>query len=314
MMRKLVALILLIGPFCFAGLAQDTLPKFSAITKGNGKIIISWTNQYKVVSQISIQRSSDSTRNFKTILTIPDPSLAQNGFVDAKAITPYQFYRLFIVLDSGKYIFTASKRAFWDTAHKEEVNEPVTEPSKPENNKQVVISSNLPPKEAEKVKERIREAVKEPVKEPVKPQPIPEPEKFFTIKRRDSVIQQVPEKQFKKFRDSIVSKTKDTIAFASVDTIVIKPYVPKEVYKPSRFVYTAKDGNVAIALPDAKNKHYAVKFFDEDATPLFEIKQVKETTVLLDKVNFMHSGWFRFELYEDGKLKEKHKLFIPKDF
>jgi hypothetical protein len=314
MMRKLVAFILLMGPFCFASLAQDTLPKFSAVTKGNGKILISWTNQYRSVSQISIQRSPDSTRNFKTILTIPDPSLPQNGFVDAKAITPYQFYRLFIVLDSGKYIFSPSKKAFWDTLHKEVAKEPEVEPNKPENNhKRVTIAANLPPKEAEKVKAKIQEATKE-TKEPTKPATIPEPEKFFTIKRRDSVVFQVPEKQFKRFRDSLVSKTKDTIAFESVDTIVIKPFIPKEVYKPSKYVYTARDGNVAISLPDVKNKHYALKFFDEDNSPLFEIKQVKEQAVLLDKVNFLHAGWFRFELYEDGKLKEKHKFFIPKDF
>jgi len=34
----------------------------------------------------------------------------------------------------------------------------------------------------------------------------------------------------------------------------------------------------------------------------------------LDKSNFIHAGWFKFELYEDGQLKEKNKLLIPKDF
>jgi len=34
----------------------------------------------------------------------------------------------------------------------------------------------------------------------------------------------------------------------------------------------------------------------------------------LDKANFLHAGWFRFELYENGQLKEKHRFYIPKDF
>jgi hypothetical protein len=79
-------------------------------------------------------------------------------------------------------------------------------------------------------------------------------------------------------------------------------------------VYTEKDGNVAITLPEAGAKKYSVKFFDEEENALFEIKEVKESSVILDKTNFLRSGWFRFELYEDGKLKEKHRFFIPKDF
>ena len=127
------------------------------------------------------------------------------------------------------------------------------------------------------------------------------------------MITQVSEKFYKRFRDSVVSKTKDTIAFASVDTILIKPYIPPVVYKPSKYIYTEKDGNIAISLPEAGKKKYSVKFFDEDHNELFEIKEVKEPAIILDKTKFMRSGWFRFELYEDGKLKEKHKFFIPKD-
>jgi len=104
------------------------------------------------------------------------------------------------------------------------------------------------------------------------------------------------------------------MVFRSIDTIVVKPFVPKEVYKPSIYVFTEKEGNVSISLPDAAAKHYSVKFFDEKNNPLFEINKVKESPLILDKANFLRSGWFRFELYEDGKLKEKNKFFIPKDF
>lgn len=303
MTLKLKAVILFLLAGTTVSFAQDTLPGFSALTRGNDKVIISWTNNYPVTTQISIQRSKDSTKNFKTILTVPDPKVLQNGFVDSKADTAFMFYRLFIVLDSGKYVHTKSKRPILDTARKV-VSEPIAENN--DSKQRVVVADNVPAKEAAIIKESIKETVKE--------KPLPEPEKFIIVKRNDSIINQVREKEFKRFRDSVVYRTKDTIAFASVDTILIKPYIPPVVYKPSRFVYTEKDGNVAITLPEAGAKKYSVKFFDEEENALFEIKEVKESSVILDKTNFLRSGWFRFELYEDGKLKEKHKFFIPKDF
>jgi hypothetical protein len=309
MTRKLLVVISIILSSLSKSYAQDTLPRFTALTRGNDKVIISWTNTFPVTTQISIQRSKDSTKNFKTILTVPDPKVLQNGFVDSKADTAFMFYRLFIVQDSGKYIFTKSKRPIPDTA-RQVMAEPVAENN--ETKQRVVVAENVTPQEAALIKETIR-AVKEAPKEE-KVAPIPVPEKFIIVKRRDSIISQVNEKHFKRFRDSVVHKTKDTIAFASVDTILIKPYIPPVVYKPSKFVYTEKDGNIAIVLPEAGMKKYAVKFFDEEENPLFEIKEVKESAVTLDKANFLRAGWFRFELYEDGKLKEKHKFFIPKDF
>ena len=35
--------------------------------------------------------------------------------------------------------------------------------------------------------------------------------------------------------------------------------------------------------------------------------------LIIEKVNFIRSGWYRFELYDNGKIVEKNKFFIPKD-
>lgn len=112
----------------------------------------------------------------------------------------------------------------------------------------------------------------------------------------------------------MVAKTRDTIAFNNADTIVLKPFIPKEIYRPSRYVFTERDGNVAISVPDAEDHHYSIKFFTEGNAPVFEIGKVRESLLVIDKANFLQAGWFKFELWEDGKLKEKHKLYIPKDF
>lgn len=312
-MTRIVSFVLLL--LSLNSLAQDTLPKFTAYTRGNDKVIISWTNNYPKVSQISIQRSTDSLKLFKTILTVPDPSVPQNGYLDAKGTNPRMFYRLFIVLDSGKYVFTQSKHAYTDTTQSTAGQQDII----PENNarQRVVISENIAPKEAELLKEKIRESIKKEDPKTVtpaeKPKPAPEPERFFIVKKRDTVIMQVSEKSLKRFRDSIVLRTKDTLTFKNMDTILLKPFVPKEIYKPSKYVFTDNSGNVVISLSDAKSNTYTVKFFEDDKTFIFDIKHVKEPYLVVDKANFLHAGWFRFELYDDGKVKEQHKFFIPKD-
>ena len=79
-------------------------------------------------------------------------------------------------------------------------------------------------------------------------------------------------------------------------------------------VYTQKDGYVRINLPEDEDKKYSLKFFEDDGTFLFELKDVKERTIKIDKSSFYHSGWFRFELYEKNKIIEKHKFFLEKEF
>src|SRR5918993_1202384 len=288
MLRFWVVFILFVFP---AGLiAQDTLPKFSASSRGSSRNLISWVNAYPVITQLNIQRSGDSTKNFKTILTVPDPKLPQNGFVDTKAPPGNVFYRLFVVLDSGKYIFTRSQRPVFDTSAEANVGESKNGAA----NRRVILSANLNENEAEKIKEKLEENKKL------------EPEKFFTLIRKDSVIAQYSQKYLKRFRDSVITRTKDTLVFLNIDTVLIKRFIPIPVYKPSQYVFTEKEGNVTISLPQALQKKYSIRFFEEDNSMLFEIKHVKQVYLILDKSNFHHAGWFKFELYEDETLKEKH--------
>lgn len=301
-MVRIRAAVLLLTVFLPAIIiAQDTLPKFSAVLKSQNRIIISWANNYPVITQVSIQRSIDSLKNFKTILTVPDPSIPQNGFVDVKSPSPYVFYRLFIVLDNGQYLFSKSKRAAPDTAQTEAFN--------PDDNKRVLVSDSLAGEEIKILKEKLQPADR------------PKEEKFFIVKKSNILLSRMAEKDFKRFRDSIVYKTKDTLVFNAVDTILINPFIPKEIYKISKFIYAEKYGNVMIALPDATTRRYNVRFFEGDKEGseknkrfIFEIKKVESPSLVLDKTNFIHAGWFWFELFENGTLKEKNKLYIPKDF
>ncbi len=194
----------------------------------SGKIIISWKNTYGAkISNINIQRSADSLRNFTTIGTVLEPTNRENGYADYKAPNNKVFYRVFIAFEGGRYIFTKSYRPVKDTAS-------------------AII--NLPPDSAE-----------------------------------DSVAEEFP-----------------------------KPVVHRG-YVPSKFIFTAKDNNVIISLPDAAIKKYSIKFFDEKQQPVFDINKITEPWLIIEKVNFLRSGWFFFELYQDGNVIEKHKFFVPKD-
>jgi hypothetical protein len=243
MMKKYVLLMIIMAPVYYKLAAQDTLPKFSVKNVGNNRIIISWTNNYHLVKQISVQRSFDSLKNYKTILTVPDPMNKENGYADTKATTGNMFYRLFIVLDGSMFIFSNSKRP-------------------------VIDSLQLAEAEQKKLLDPFSVEVNKPVK------------------NIDSTLKS----------NGLDSKNKPNI------------------FVPSMFVYTSRDGNVHLNLPDAGSKKYAVKFYDENDNFLFEIKNLKEQSLIVDKTNFYHAGWFKFELFVDEKLKEKHKFYIEKEF
>lgn len=223
--------------------AQDTLPKFSVKNIGANRIVIGWKNTFETITQINIQRSFDSLKNFKTILSVTDPSTPENGYVDTKASNDHMFYRLYIQLDKGAYIFSDAKRPVWDTA-----------------------AAN------------IRKIAKASTDSPLI-MPVIGTDSSFTIPGLDN-------------------KNK-----------------PKaDLFIPSKNVYTLKDGDVRISLPGDADKKYSIKFFTNDGELLFELKDLKEKSFKLDKANLYRSGWFKFELYENGELLEKNKFFLPKEF
>lgn len=220
--------------------AQDTLPKFTVKNVGGNRIVISWKNRFESVKQISIQRSFDSLKNFKSILTVADPGLPENGFVDTKASNDRMFYRLYIMMDKGVFIFSDPKRPVMDTIVKKD---PAVRTEMPGLNIPVIIK----------------------------------------------------------------------------DSIVIGPVNgnnrPKsDLFIPSKRVFTFKDGYVKVVLPEGDYKKYSIKFFTSTDDLLFELKDVKEKNFKIDKANFYRSGWFKFELYQDGELLEKNKFYIPKEF
>jgi hypothetical protein len=240
MNKLLLVLSALISCICLQ--AQDTLPKFSVKNVGFNRVIIDWVNTFSDIRQISIQRSPDSLKNFKTIATVPDPHNPQNGYADNKAENDHMFYRLYILRDKGMFVFSSTKRPAWDTATTGKTMN--GRPDKP-----------------------------------------------------SAIIPLIPGDSTS--RGSALTSNRPKV----------------EGWVPSKFVYTNNhDGYIKISLPEEEDKKYSIKFFTSDDKFLFELKDIKERTFKLDKTDFYRSGWFKFELYEDGQLKEKNKFFLPKEF
>jgi hypothetical protein len=252
--------------------AQDTLPHFSLRNVGNNRIIIGWVNNFKNIRQISIQRSFDSVLNYKTILTVADPSTPQNGYMDTKATNDHMFYRLYILLDKGIYLFSEAKKPVWDT-----------------------LSARQP-----KTNELFLTDLKKLITE--------EHIEMPALETAADTIAWLKKMDIGGKFDIILGK--DTIR--SIDPNMRNKARP-DVFMPSKYVSTYKNSYVRVTLPEEEKK-YSLKFFEDNGSLLFEMKDIKEKKFTLDKSNFYHAGWFWFELYGDGKLIEKYKFYLEKEF
>jgi hypothetical protein len=95
----------------------------------------------------------------------------------------------------------------------------------------------------------------------------------------------------------------------------VTPQNDPDAYAPSLYVYAQPDGNIRIEVPNKKRfPNYRIRFYEADKQFLFELKQLPAATFQLDKTNFLHSGWFLYELYDEARLIERHKVFLEKDF
>lgn len=81
-------------------------------------------------------------------------------------------------------------------------------------------------------------------------------------------------------------------------------------FGPSVYVYTNADGNVNISLANAKQHHYEIRFFDSENNFLFDLRNIEKPLLILDKSNFLRSGWYHYELFDNDKLVEKWKFYI----
>jgi hypothetical protein len=140
----------------------------------------------------------------------------------------------------------------------------------------------------------------------------------YTIYKNNQLLFTLSEKAFRHFRDSIAMQTKDTLFSARDGKVVIHPYRNKsssqtQVNKNNPpMIFTDKKGYVNLHLPQAIYFKYQVRFFDQPNQLLFSIQSPKEDKLVLEKSNFIRSGWFEYEVWQNDDLKEKGRIFLPK--
>jgi len=279
-MKTLNYLILSFFLFCSSLVfAQNVLPEIT-VNNLNKKVVVSWLNEYKKpIQNIFIQRSYDSLKNFSTIGTVLNPLNLENGYPDLTPPYDRMFYRVTITFENGEYEIGRSARPIINYIELEELD--ITFIPKKEIKKEIVkekikVDSNLQPIESYDSTELILL--------------IPN-EKINAIKKTDSI------KGVFNLEKSIKTDLKKTI----------------ETAFPSIHIYTNKQNIVVINIQNTALKKYVVKFFDEKEKQVFEIKRVPDDYLFIEKSNFVHPGWFYFELYEDGVLIEKNKVLLAKD-
>ena len=272
---KRSAIIIFLASFiclCNESIAQQKLPAITAKNL-NGKIVLSWLNLYKrPISNILIQRSYDSLRNFSTIGTVLNPLNTENGFPDINPPYDKMYYRLNIIFEGGQYEIGPSTRPTKEGLALEELNITYI----PENTPLTIEKDSS---------------------------------KFFKEIQQVSIEEIKPTKQ-KNSQPKIITKEKPN----KVDSMMAMP--PKRIIEtayPSNRIFTSRFNTVVIQLPAASTKNYSLKIFDESEKLSIELKKITEDYLILEKVNFLRSGWYRFELYENGEIYEKNKFFIGKD-
>ncbi len=137
---------------------------------------------------------------------------------------------------------------------------------------------------------------------------------LITIIVGKAMYAQLKYDDYAKFKDSIINNTKDKLIVNSPTEVELVRNNKVNTWQPSRYIYTNKKGYVTISLPKAGEHKYRIVFKDKDGADVFEIKHVRSTQLQLDKSNFIHSGWFTFDLYENDKHVERNKVLLAKDF
>lgn len=298
-MQRVLFTAFIITVFTCKVAAQKELPDFSAEDFGKNKIRISWINQFgEGCVQLNVQASTDSIKNFRTIFSTESPQLPQNGFVYTLPFTAKFYFRIFYILNGNAYYFTASKIAIPAPLV---VKEPVID------KKPVILSDSI------QIIKNTGVIINETIIERPPPQPKPEVVRVITIRSNDSVLARLLYPEYKKFKDSITKKTKDTLLVTGPNELLWKPFDPSTIYTPSAYIMINQDGFVKLKLPEAATKKYKLIIFDMEGKKMFTINHITETELVIDKTNFVHAGWFKFELYEDNKLKEKNRILLQQD-
>lgn len=289
-MKKIIPYIFFLLATIPVGLqAQNILPEIS-VKSLNGRVVVSWLNNYsKRLENIVIQRSFDSLGNFKSIGSVLNPQNLENGYPDQNPPYNKMYYRVFIYFENGEYICGPAYKAVSENPTYQPID--FTDVPEPIEDTPIVIK----PIEEKIIPETTIEKIPE---KPDSTEVIEDNQMLTSRKIKNIEVK----KEYSKKNISIID---------SIKTIQLSKSIGYSF--PSTRIFSSRLNNLVIQLPDFLTKKYLIRFYDDLNNFLFEIKKITDDFLILEKSNFLHSGWYYFEIIEDGKLIEKNKFYISKD-
>jgi hypothetical protein len=296
-MKKIVSLLALMFVHLCTYAQKDTLPEFS-VKNISGQIEISWHNVFKNAIQINIQRSKEPNKSFITIHSTPDPKAKQYRYTDKTAPHDSSYYRVFMLFEGTNYIFSK-----------------VIRPVVADATNNVVISAPRPEASEEKTTITTPQKVKKQIVFTLPADTVQAEDKSMTEKpivasekmkekRNEEIILEIKHHSYSR------KSKQNTLRFNLQPPPVL---MATKTWAPSAYIFMGDDGNVTVRLPDISMKKYSVTFLKEEGRPLFVLDNITESPMTLDKSSFLKSGWYYFELREDGAVLERNKFLITRD-
>jgi len=120
-------------------------------------------------------------------------------------------------------------------------------------------------------------------------------------------------------KDSVVNFTSDSLFFVNDSTVQYVRYnavaaiasTMTDLQPVSKFLYLNADSYIVLKFPERDLDQYSMTIFKRNGTSvLFRIKKFDQSELILSKSSFMHTGWYPYEIYKDGKLQERNRLEI----
>lgn len=276
---------LLILVFCFEQTlyAQQQLPAVS-VTSSNQRVVVSWLNDYKTpIENILIQRSYDSLKNFRTIGSVLNPLNLENGYPDQHPPYDRMYYRVFISFKNGTYITGPSTRYHPELTENDSTDIQTDS---------ILTFDEIPSLFSFKNKTLPFYSYYSSIYEPM-----------------DSIIQK---DTLSKVRIIETQPVAPEIKFVEKPVPINKTPLIRTAY-PSVSVYTNANQTVVLDFRSLKHENVSIHFSNEKNETIFVIDPIPEPLLYLERYNFGQSGWYFFEIFEQGKLIEKSKVLIGRD-
>jgi len=315
-MKKIFALLSLVFFISTqVSYSQEHLPNIS-VTEYNGKVIVSWQNLYKkTITNILIQRSYDSIKNFSTIGTVLNPLNKENGYLDGKPPYNRMYYRVLISFDGGSYEIGKSSKPEIQYDDLEEFNVTalpktdstniIQEIRSKDSTKLIVDSSNtdmisLIKKEGLKINDTSKTEIKKIE---------------FEIDSAENISLQTNSSLIKIIRSSLNYSNKSyTLKKITPINVKLENKIVKTQWDyPSNRVFINNQNLITIQLKKTAIRKYSLNIFDEFDKLVLSIKKINEDFFYIDKSNFRKSGWYHFEILNDGELIERNKFQVLKE-